>query len=170
MRVPCIVRWPGHIPAGTVCREPCLTIDLLPTFAELAGTEAPTDRIIDGRDIRPLLFDEPGAKSPHEAIYYYHQEQLQAVRSGPWKLYLPLAKRQELGRVVNEPTPARLFNLVDDLPETKDLAAERPDVVKRLTALAQRAREDLGDTGRPGKGQRPAGWIEKPTARRLSHR
>ncbi len=165
MRVPCIVRWPGHVPAGTVCREPCLTIDLLPTFAELAGTHAPADRIIDGRDIRPLVFDESAAKSPHDAIYYYHQEQLQAVRSGPWKLYLPLEKKQELGRVVAKSNAPRLFNLDDDLQERNNLAEKHPDVVKRLTTLAERAREDLGDTGRPGKNQRPAGWIENPTAR-----
>lgn len=167
MRVPCIVRWPTRVPAGTICREPCLTIDLLPTFAELAGTHPPADRIIDGRDIGPLFFGAPGAASPHEAIYYYHQEQLQAVRSGPWKLYLPLNEKQELGATANAPTPARLFHLIDDLDETKDLASERPDVVRRLCAFAAAAREDLGDAGQPGKNQRAAGWVENPTPRVL---
>jgi arylsulfatase A-like enzyme len=170
MRVPCVVRWPGRVPAGTVCREPCLTIDLLPTFAAIAGTHPPADRVIDGRDIRPLLFGAPGATSPHEAIYYYHQEQLQAIRSGPWKLYLPLEEKQELGRTAKTPTPARLFHLIDDLGETKDLASERPDVVRRLTAFADAAREDLGDAGKPGKNQRAAGWVENPTPRVLPRR
>ena len=167
MRVPCIVRWPGHVPAGTVCRDVCLTIDLLSTFAELAGTKAPADRIIDGRDIRPLLFDAPGAKSPHEAIYYYHMDQLQAVRSGPWKLYLPLSEKRVLGKGSGKETQVRLVNLKDDIGEKENRADKHPEVVKRLKAFADHARHDLGDTGREGKNQRKAGWIENPTARRM---
>ncbi|HUT12670.1 MAG TPA: sulfatase, partial [Thermoguttaceae bacterium] len=67
MREPCIMRWPGKIPAGTTCRELAGTLDLMPTLAKLAGTSAPADRIIDGKDIRPLLFGEEGARSPREA-------------------------------------------------------------------------------------------------------
>jgi arylsulfatase A-like enzyme len=89
-RVPCIMRWPVRIPAGTICGELCTTMDLLPTFARLAGTEPPKDRVIDGYDIWPLMVGDIEAESPYEAFYYYYVGQLQAVRSDRWKLHLPL--------------------------------------------------------------------------------
>jgi len=165
MRVPCVMRWPGKIPPGTTCRELCTMMDLLPTFARLAGAEPPTDRTLDGHDIRPLVFGQPGAKSPYEAFYYYYMEQLQAVRSGRWKLYLPLPKKWRSFRGDTEASPARLYDLVADLGETKNLIDAQPEVVARLTALAQQAREDLGDLNHPGKNQRPAAMVENPTPR-----
>jgi arylsulfatase A-like enzyme len=89
VREPCVMRWTGKIPAGTTCTELAATIDILPTFAALAGAPVSTDRIIDGKDIRPLLFGQPGAKCPHEAYYYYWNNALEAIRSGPWKLHFP---------------------------------------------------------------------------------
>jgi arylsulfatase A len=88
MREPCIMRWPGKIPAGKTCREMAWSMDLLPTIARLAGTNAPADRIIDGKDIWPLMSGRPGAKTPHEAYYYFWDRGLEAVRSGKWKLHL----------------------------------------------------------------------------------
>jgi arylsulfatase A-like enzyme len=162
MRVPCIMRWPGKVPAGKTCRELCATIDLLPTLARLAGSDAPRDRIIDGHDIRPLLFGEPNAQSPHEAFYYYFQGQLQAVRSGKWKLYLPLEARQlGAGRKAGR-SSAMLYDLEADLAETSNVAEKQNDTVRRLLQLADKARADLGDDGRPGRNQRPAGWVEEP--------
>jgi len=159
-RVPCIMRWPGAIPARKTCDQLCTMMDLLPTLARLAGAEVPSDRIIDGHDIRPLLGGEPGATSPYKAFYYYHIEQLQAVRSGRWKLYLPLAGNK-LKR------PARLYDLKADIGETTNLADKRRGIVTRLLALAEEAREDIGDVGRPGKNQRPAGFVAEPTPRNL---
>ncbi len=161
-RVPCVVWWPGRIPAGASCDEVCSTMDLLPTFARLAGTQPPGDRILDGHDIWPLLSGRPGARSPYEAFYYYYLEQLQAVRSGPWKLYLPLEAKWKNFRGDTEASPAALYDLDHDLQETTNLADRHPEVVRRLVQLAERARDDLGDVGRPGKNQRPAGWVEKP--------
>lgn len=162
MREPCIMRWPGTIPAGTECDELACTMDLLPTFARLAGTSAPTDRIIDGRDIRPLMTGRTGAKSPHKAFYYYQMDQLQAVRSGKWKLHLPLKpKKRNWGKPEPE-GPLLLFDLEADIGEQDNIADRRPRVVERLLALAEEAREDLGDTDRPGKNQRPAGFVENP--------
>ena len=166
MRVPCVVRWPGKVPAGAACDEVATTMDLLPTFARLAGTAPPADRAIDGRDIWPLLSGAPGAKSPHGAFYFYYMEQLQAVRSGRWKLYLPLEAKWQSFRGDARPAPARLYDLVADLAETKNLAGAQPDVVARLLALAEKAREDIGDLGRPGKGQRPAGMVKEPKPQR----
>lgn len=162
MREPCIMRWPGTIPAGTECDELACTMDLLPTFARLAGTSALTDRIIDGRDIRPLMTGRTGAKSPHKAFYYYQMDQLQAVRSGKWKLHLPLKpKKRNWGKPEPE-GPLLLFDLEADIGEQDNIADRRPRVVERLLALAEEAREDLGDTDRPGKNQRPAGFVENP--------
>ena len=162
-RVPTIFWWPGKVPAGTKCQELATTMDLLPTFARLAGGEPPGDRIIDGRDIRPLILGEPGAKSPYKVFYYYSRDQLQAVRSGPWKLFLPLENvtRHPHFRKGRKAQPL-LFNVVDDIASTKNLAAEHPEQVRRLMALAEIARADLGDRGRPGANQRKPGKIEQP--------
>src|SRR5262249_50624509 len=85
-REPCIMRWPGHLPAGAVQPEPAMTIDILPTLAKLAGAPLP-DLPIDGLDVWPLLSCQPGAKNPHDAYYFYWDRGLQGVRSGQWKLH-----------------------------------------------------------------------------------
>ena len=166
-RVPTIMWWPGTIPAGTTCDELATTMDVLPTLARLSGGREPQERDIDGHDIRPLILGADDATSPYEVFYYYRGDQLQAVRSGPWKLFLPL---EEFGRhphfVRGKPTRPLLFHLVDDVGSQHNVADEHPDVVERLTALAEQARVELGDTGRVGSGQRPAGKVENPTPRR----
>jgi len=165
MREPCLVRWPGKIPAGTSSDEVTATIDVLPTLARLAGTEPPKDRTIDGRDIWPILSGQPGAKSPHEAFYYYQMDQLQAVRSGRWKLFVPMeSKKRNWGKPEGK-AELLLFDLETDIHEDRNVADQHPDVVQRLLALAERARQDLGDVDRPGKGQRPAGWVDQPAPR-----
>ncbi len=162
MREPCVMRWPGKIPAGTSCDELAITMDLLPTFAELAGTNPPADRIIDGKDITSLMFGKKGAKSPHDVFYYYQMDQLQAVRSGKWKLHLALKpKKRNWGKPIGEST-LELYDLKADIAEKNNVADKHPDVVKRLGTLAEKARIDLGDTGRPGANQRPAGMVVTP--------
>lgn len=152
MREPCIVRWPGHIKASTSCDEITSTMDLLPTFARLAGTSAPTDRTIDGNDIWPLLSSQLGARSAYEAFYYYNKNNLQAVRSGPWKLHLLGDKGQ----------PA-LYQLNNDISETTNLIGQHPQVARRLRALLESAREDLGDgTAHPGANVRPVAYYKNP--------
>ncbi|MEW6355490.1 MAG: sulfatase [Planctomycetota bacterium] len=164
MRMPCIVRWPGRVPAGTVCDEVTSTMDVLPTLVRLAGGEPPADRTIDGHDIRPSLFGEAGARSAYDEVgfFYYFMHQLQAVRAGQWKLYLPLDKKRVNLRGDTTASPAMLFDLRNDIGETSEVSARHPDVVKRLLAMADRARADLGDLGRQGTGQRPAGWMDDP--------
>jgi arylsulfatase A-like enzyme len=170
MRVPCIMWWPGHIPAGTVCHEVATTMDLLPTFRRLSKMEpekpdsrARTEtRVIDGRDIWPLASGEADAKSPHQAFFYYYMDQLQAVRSGNWKLYLALSqKRISPFKNVEQPT-LELYDLVKDLSETTNVANEHPEVVSALMKCADEARAELGDVGREGIGQRPAGFVQNP--------
>jgi arylsulfatase A len=167
-RMPTIAWWPGTVPTGHVCEELTTSMDLLPTFALLAGTKPPGDRIVDGHDIRPLLLGEPGAESPYEAFYYYYGSQLQAVRSGPWKLFVPLDKPQRHPHHRGQgPSPAMLFNVVDDVGCRQNVAQEHPEVVRRLMQFAERARQDLGDLDRPGANCRPVGHVEKPTPRVL---
>jgi len=169
-RVPMIAWWPGTVPAATTCEELASTMDLLPTFARLAGGEPPQDRKIDGLDIRPLLTGEPGAKSPHEAYYYYYLDQLQSVRSGPWKLFLPLDGfvRHPHFKAGEKSTPPLLFNVVEDIGSEHNVASQHPEIVARLTGLAEKIRADLGDRDQPGPGIRPIGRVEHPVPVRLA--
>jgi arylsulfatase A len=166
-RMPCIVRWPDMVPAGVARDDVTTMMDIMPTVMGLSGGEPPTDRIIDGHDIRPILLDDGGASSPYDepGFFYYHVHQLQAVRSGRWKLYLPLANKVESLRPdydEGRPVPAELYDLRSDIGETRNMVSERPDIVERLMALADNARRDLGDWDREGANQRPAGWVDEP--------
>ena len=168
MRVPCIMRWPGKIPAGSVCREIAVAFDLPVTLAKVAGTSMPSDRIIDGKDISDLIFDKPQAKTPHEAFFYYSGNRLNAVRSGKWKLKLltTLQEETEYGKYEHprSPIPRKLFNLETDIGEQKSVLNDHPEVVARLTALSEKARQDLGDarTGVKGSNIRPIGHLAAP--------
>jgi arylsulfatase A-like enzyme len=172
-RVPCIMRWPGHIPADTKCTTPAMTIDILPTIAEIIGAPLPS-RPIDGRSILSLMTGAPDLPSPHEAYYLYYGTELQAIRSGRWKLHFPHAYRTLSGRPggtggksvkYDQATiELSLFDLQADVGETTNVADQHPDVVRRLTALAETAREDLGDgPNHIGKGVRAAGEIQTET-------
>ncbi|NKB67860.1 MAG: sulfatase-like hydrolase/transferase [Candidatus Latescibacteria bacterium] len=152
-RVPCIVRWPGKIAAGSESNELTLSMDLHPTLAALAGVELPADREIDGVDLSPLLLGQAGAVSPHQAFFYYKRNSIEAVRSGPWKLHL---------RKDNEELRA-LYNLENDIGETTDLADQHPDIVQELLARVEECRRDLGDeaAGVEGAHTRPIGRVEQ---------
>jgi len=158
LRVPCIMRWPGTIPAGTVCDELVTSMDIMPTFAKLAGAKVPDDRIIDGKDVLPLLTGRPGAKTPHKAFYYYCYNHLQAVRSGPWKLVLPRPAKPKWcswsARMVDAVAEIELYDLQTDVEERHNVAKEHPEVVEELMELVEAAREDLGDYDRAGQGAR----------------
>jgi arylsulfatase A-like enzyme len=171
VRVPFVARWPGQISAGATCSEPAMTIDILPTLARLVRAELPKHPI-DGRDIWPLLTNPRGARSPHEAyFFYYHTGELHAVRSGRWKLMLPHTSRSMQGQKPGKDgTPGKyrqekialsLFDLEADIGETKNLAEQHPAVVKELLAHVEKARGDLGDslTKRKGTGVREPGRL-----------
>jgi arylsulfatase A len=169
-RVPTIMWWPGRIPAKTECVELATTMDLLPTFAALAGGQPPK-HVIDGHDIRSLILATSDATTPYEVFYYYHMDQLQAVRSGPWKLFLPLKT------FVRHPHFAKgrsskplLFNVVKDIGSKNNVAADHADVVARLTKLAEEGRRDLGDKGQGGTGQRQRGKVANPQPQVLQKR
>ena len=148
-RLPFIVRWADTVPAGATCSEMVTSMDFLPTFAKLAGGEAPSDRIIDGKDIRPLILGEADARSPHEAFFYYLRNELQAVRAGKWKLHL---------------REGQLYDLAADIGETTDVAEAHPEVVGELEARAAACRQDIGDTLTEVEGRncRPCGHVDNP--------
>ncbi len=156
-RVPCIMRWPGKIPAGSINNELVTTMDFLPTFAGLTGGAMPEDRVIDGKDIWSLMRGEPGARSPYKAFFYHQPSGLEAVRSGPWKLHFPHRYRQQAGKGGVDGFPAgaadasiglSLFNLETDIGETKNLADQHPEIVEKLTTLADAHLKNLTENAR----------------------
>jgi len=157
LRVPCIVRWPGHVPAGRTSREIATTLDLLPTFARLAGARVPDDRTIDGMDLSDFLLGR-SETSPRDRVYFYCYTHLQAVRVGRWKLVLPRPAHPKWcgwsARMVDAVEDTELYDLETDIGESQNVAAEHPDVVKRLMGVVEEARRDLGDYDRIGRGAR----------------
>jgi arylsulfatase A len=162
MREPTIAWWPGTIAAHSACDAPMSEIDVLPTFVKLAGGKVPEGHVIDGKNIWPLLSGQ-SATSPHEALFYFNGLNLEAVRSGPWKLAIA-PQGTGLLKGVAEPVPhtgPRLYNLETDIGELNDVAARNPDVVARLQKLVRRMDADLGATGE-GPGVRPPDRVAKP--------
>ncbi len=153
MRVPGIVRWPRRIAPARVSSEVVTSMDLLPTLAVLCGAKLPSDRTIDGRDVSTIWLDD-AATSPHDALFYYWMDDLEAVRSGRWKLHF-----SKHGDEV-----AELYDLERDPAETTNRYAEEPDVVAELEVHAERARASLGDAriDRRGSERRPAGRVAHP--------
>lgn len=145
IRVPAIAWWPGRIPAGSSTDAMTAMMDVLPTFAKLAGARVPSDRKIDGVDLWPVLTGSP-AQPPRDTFLYFRGLTLDAVRAGPWKLHL--AKRE-------------LYHLGNDIGEATNVADKHPDVIQRLTALADATKSDLGREGM-GPGCRPLGRVEAP--------
>jgi arylsulfatase A-like enzyme len=167
-RVPCILRLPGIIPAGTVSSGLATTLDLLPTIVELCGA-APPRLKIDGLSLVAHL-KAPATESPRDEFWYYYGNQLQAVRSGRWKLHFPHSYRtyERLQPGENgHPGPTgtgrisrALYDLEADPGERRDVADQHPEVVLELEKVAARARAELGDRGLAGSGQRKSARIE----------
>jgi arylsulfatase A-like enzyme len=170
-RVPCLMLWKGAIPEGKISNNLVAGIDILPTIAELAGAPLPQKKI-DGVSLVPLLMGEDGA-NPRETFYYYfRQNNLEAVRSGHWKLVFPHPGRTYEGYEpgkggmpgpvnINFPFEAGLYDLSRDPGERYNLFKYYPDIVAELEQIAMKAREDLGDdlTGNTGKNRREPGRI-----------
>jgi arylsulfatase A-like enzyme len=133
-------------------------MDLLPTFAGLAGAEVPDDRAVDGCDVRPLLLGKAGAKSPRECFFYYLRGRLEAVRRGRWKLHCARGG-SEL---------CELYDLESDVRESVNLADRHPEVVAELAKRIEECRRDIGDrqTGAAGENCRPVGRV--PAGRTLT--
>ncbi len=152
-RVCCVARWPGRITPNSVTDSVAVTFDLLPTIARLAGAELSSDRKIDGRDLAGVLFDKK--RSPHEAFYYYFRGHINAVRVGPWKLFI---KRKQ--KKLDQP---ELYNLNDDIGEKTNVAMDNPAVIERLNKHIAAMQQELGDGADfPGNECRTAGSVSDP--------
>jgi len=159
--------WPGTIPAGSVCKTPAMTIDILPTVADLIDAKLP-NHTIDGKNIINLV---KGAsdESPQEAYYFYYGKQLQAIRMGKWKLHFPHGYRTMAGKpggkggIPTKYSQARidlsLFDLDKDIGETTDVKEKHPEILAKMQQLGEAMRTELGDNKRQGKGQRQAGRL-----------
>ena len=174
-RTPCLMRWPGKIPAGKQCDDMIMSIDLFPTIAKLIDAKLP-EHPIDGLDVWPIISGQPDAKNPHAAYWFYYERgQLQAVTTsdGRWKLQLPHAYGSLGGKPPGHdgiPAPQvsikieknELYDLVNDVSEKTNVISAHPDIVKLLEAEAEKARVELGDalTNREGKGVREPGRVK----------
>ena len=168
-RIPTLMWWPGTIGKGTLCSEMASTMDLLPTLVGIAGGDSTSSRTIDGVDIGRLLTEDVKEKSPRDLFYFYEGQQLQAVRRGPWKLFLPLEtfeRHPHFRR--NEEAATLLFNVRKDPSSRHDRSQEYPEVVAKLMADAEVARRELGDLGHVGAQQRTAGYVGQVEALNLS--
>lgn len=167
-RVPFIAWWPGKIEAGMVNKAMVTAMDIMPTLAKIAGSSAPTDRIIDGKDISSHLFGG-NQNSPYDFFAFYMKDQLQAIRSDKWKMELPLdsmyANIHRPG--FKEGRPLKLFDLSNDIKEQTDVSADNPEVVEQLLKCAEKIRSDIGDLGLPPTNQRKAGMVENPVPQLL---
>ncbi len=140
MRVPCIMKMPGTIPAGSTCSELASTIDLLPTFGKMAGL--PVKHEIDGRDIGGLLGGKPGIKTPHDFfLYYLHNNKLSAIRMGDWKLIFSIpvtgySQKVEPRKYSAKTFEPELYNLRDDIGETRNLYSQHPEIAEKLLKRA----------------------------------
>ncbi len=171
IRVPFIARWPKLIPAGLEVNAPAMIIDIFPTLAGILGAELPSHPI-DGKDILPLLSGQSGESAQEAYYFWYHDNHLQAMRSGNWKLHFPHRYRTMMGqepgkdgipgKYVYYDTGLELYDLETDIGETTNVAADHPDIVEHLTTLANLKRAELGDkvTGAIGAETREPGRIE----------
>lgn len=179
-RVPFIARWPGHIPAGSVCKEMACAIDLLPTIAKIIDAKLPEHRI-DGLDIWPLFAGKQKAKNPHEVYFFYGVPfggwtgaELESVRTREWKLIVPHSYRTLSGRKPGmDGWPAEyqkqpvlepeLYSMTSDIEEQHNVAAQHADLVRAMLDMAEQCRADLGDTtlNRKGAGVREPGGVKE---------
>lgn len=168
-KVPCLMRWPEKIPAGTICTQLAATIDLFPTIAKIVNAALPK-QTIDGINILPLLLNPTAAPIRESFYYYYRQNNLEAVRNLQYKLVFAHEGRSYINQVPgkngfpgpapeNVPAPMALYDLRRDPGERYDVQSAHPEIVEQLLQLAEKAREDLGDDlqKRKGNGVRPAG-------------
>jgi arylsulfatase len=155
-REPCIISWPRKIPKGIISEETFSAIDFLPTIAAITGSKLP-EKKIDGLSTLSLWENEPGAKSPHEALYFYAESDLQAVRWKNWKLHFPHeydsvkvpGKNGKQGISIGKTIALSLFDLTNDPEEEINLADKHPDIVEKMTDLAKKFDVELKKDARP---------------------
>ncbi len=142
VREPAIIRWPAKISGGQVSDELMTAMDILPTFAKIAGAKLPTDRVLDGKDILPVLMGKE--KTPHEVLFYHQKEALKAVRSGDWKLH------------VKGDSAVALYNLANDISEKENVLEDNGGIAAKLLKYIKDFKADIKENSRK------AGWVEEP--------
>jgi len=163
LRVPFIIRAPGKVPAGSTNDLVTATIDLMPTIAKLAGAKVPTDRTIDGLDISEIFHGKQDELD--RPFFFYQHQSLRAVRQGQWKLHLPYTEEDKTkeGKLWYNHVPEKdrpyinritLYNLKDDIGESKNVAKENPEIVKNLMKQLDFAKKDIGLHGVIGENSR----------------
>ena len=173
LRVPCVMRAPGKIPAGIESNLVTATIDLLPTLANIAGGTVPTDRVIDGVDITNVIHGKQ--KQLDRSFFYFQHDGLQAVRKGKWKLHMPTE-----GSMVESWLPhlkpedrklfskVALFDLSGDIGEKNDVASKNPEVVAEMMKLINWAKQDIGHLSVRGENARALGGASHTARRKRS--
>lgn len=172
-RVPCLMTWKGKIPAGMIANNLSAVLDILPTIVEATGAKMPKRRI-DGVSLLSVLAGNTTVNPRTTFLYYYRRNNLEAVRDENWKLVFPHPGRTYVGFSAGKdgmPGGANenfafeggLYDLRRDPGERYNVIAENPEVVKRLTHLAEEARQDIGDelTKSEGKNRRTIGKIKE---------
>jgi hypothetical protein len=169
VRVPCIVRWPGHVAGPREFPGIASTLDILPTVCAITGAPLPEKRI-DGVNLLPVLNGERDT-SPRTTYFFYYDAELRAVREDQWKLHFPHTTQSYEGmtpgqdgypgRTTTRKVGLELYDLSRDPGERNDVALLYPEVVRRLELLGDGMRRDLGDrlTGTRGDGVRPPGRV-----------
>lgn len=142
VREPAIVRWPGTLPVGQTNSELMSTMDLLPTLTKLASAQLPDDRVIDGKNVWPVLTQ--AAKSPHDDFYYFVENTIAAVRSGRWKLH------------TSDGEPTALYNLDSDIGEQHNVLDEFGQIAAELQRKIDAFEVEMSTNSRP------AGWVSDP--------
>jgi uncharacterized sulfatase len=181
LRVPMIATWPGHIPSRSICSEPVMNIDFFPTCLGLAGLTPPSDRIIDGRDMTGLLKGKE-KRSPHDALFFFHHNEIEGVRQGDWKYFRRInhavypvyadkndsllgsiagkffnyTDRDSDGRMQTVPFLGRwplLYNMGTDPGERYNLIDKYPETGNRMLGLIESCEQSFA--------LNPRGWINK---------
>lgn len=171
LKVPFIIRWPSQIKPGTVCNSMAAGMDLLPTIVSACNAKLPVKKI-DGVNLLSLLKQQPFAEPRTEFVYYYDRCSLKGIRKGQWKLVFPnisqTYKRSSAigydgwpGKYASDSVKLALYDLRTDPGETLDVKEKFPEVVRELTAIAEKYRREIGDdlTNQKGSEVRPAAKV-----------
>lgn len=173
LKVPCIISWPGQVKPGVVCNKLLTTMDILPTLADITGAKPP-EKKIDGVDFVSVLKGDPHANPRDVFVYYYDRNNLKGIRKGHWKLVFPCSSQtygppatighdRYPGKYGQVEVPMALYDLSIDPGEDRDVKDQYPEVVKELSAIADKYRHELGDglTHTVGTEVRPAAEVHK---------
>jgi len=141
MREPAIAWWPGTIEAGQVTSAVTTSMDLFTTSLMLGGTQPPQDRLIDGKNLTPLLKGQ--TDRIHDVFFYYRRDKLYAVRKGPWKAHFITVENRYLpNQQVIKHEPPLLFNIEQDPSEQFNVADQHPEVLEELRSVAEKHRKE----------------------------